>query len=354
MEPIIGNVQKDGSRLVVELDAKGQAIVGLPTRPLRAGHYRFFVVNTVGQSEIDSVALVWWTSSVHALAPVPLQSKLDGPHQAPLRLNGWAGSWVDLDKSDAWADQVVRTAIAFSGAPSTQVTIRDANLLSHRPIALVAAAAIGWASYTPWQQWSINHYSGAAPEFIGGYRTPIVVGLLALICAGYALALLALSPRLRFDWRIAGAFLLVGWLALDAPWQWSLFRQLVDTKGAFSDKSPRQKALSGEDALVFELVEAVRPLLGSPANRVFIASPHEYLALRTAYRLLPHNAFWARGRSVELPHAEQLGQGDFVLVLLSEHVDYDSVEKRLRWAEHESLPAELLFTDRLGRLYRVL
>ncbi|CRI64476.1 hypothetical protein THIOKS11950018 [Thiocapsa sp. KS1] len=101
------------------------------------------------------------------------------------------------------------------------------------------------------------------------------------------------------------------------------------------------------------MTRGIDPLLGPPSARVFIATSQEYLGLRAAYRLYPHNPYWARGRENELPSASQLKPGDFVLTLRSTVVKYEPESGELQWPDDQRISAEPLYADPTGQLYRV-
>ncbi|MEZ5583166.1 MAG: hypothetical protein R3F37_10750 [Candidatus Competibacteraceae bacterium] len=110
------------------------------------------------------------------------------------------------------------------------------------------------------------------------------------------------------------AFILTGWLVLDARWQWSLWNQLESTEAQFSGKDWQEKRLAGEDGGLFQFILEIKSLLPAEPARIFIisADPFEgtrYLRSRARYHLLPHNVFPLLS---SLPtHAQP---GDYLLV----------------------------------------
>ena len=123
-----------------------------------------------------------------------------------------------------------------------------------------------WFFSRPWTQASINASIG--PVAWNTYRVLVVVAFLA----GSLCTYMAFLPINRFrgpiDWRFVSSLVLVGWLALDASWQYQLSKQVVQTRMAFAGKTEEEKALAGPDSEVYQLIQAVLPHLGDPPARI--------------------------------------------------------------------------------------
>jgi len=288
--------------------------------------------------------------------------------QAGLPVQGWLSAWLDLSAHSEWTGNVANLGLMLVGEPGSTLRVAKVALLPDSLGNQFAWLLASWASQAPWSQRSINSYMGEAqhPPFAtfsvplsGGkevplaLRVPIVLAFLGGGLGTYLSLLWLWRSRLSYDWRQAGALFFIAWLALDAPWQWQLWNQLGDTREAFAGKSGHEKALSAEDGVIYRLIKQIEPLLGEPPARVFIASPQEYVGLRAAYRLYPHNPYWARNRRHELPLATELGRGDFILALQSKELVFAADSGQLSWPENQQVAVERLYGNPLGQLYRV-
>jgi hypothetical protein len=209
-----------------------------------------------------------------------------------------------------------------------------------------------WFFFQPWTQASINVSIG--PAAWDTYRALVVVAFLAGSLFTY-MAFLAINRfRGPINWRFVCSLVLVGWLALDASWQYQVSQQVVQTRMAFAGETEEEKALAGPDSEVYQLIQAVLPHLGDQSARVFIAATDEYLGLRAAYRLYPHNPFWRRHFGNELPSAAALKPGDFILTLRSHKVVFDPDTGQLAWPLGQQILAAQMLVNPLGSLYQVI
>ena len=364
--------KKINGQFELQLDQSGRGFIPLSASTLEASSYRFLVIDANGIRHLKGAALIWQTTD--PVSPVFKQPKpnLSPIRQAGVPVNGWLGAWLDLSVQPHWTGTITNLGLALVGEPGTTVRIEMVSLLPDSLSSQFSWLLASWANHAPWSQRSINFYMGEAehPPFETvtvplenekqvslALRVPIILLFLAGSLATYLSLVLLLRSRFSLgfslDWRVLGALFLIAWLALDAPWQWQLWNQLGDTRLAFAGKSAEEKALAAEDAVINQLIKQIEPLLGDPPARVFIASPQEYLGLRAAYRLYPHNPYWARNRRHELPLASELDSGDFVLALQSKELRYETSSSQLHWPEAQQVPAERLVVNPLGQLYRV-
>lgn len=353
LEAKIGSGILVDGQLEMQLDGAGRGLVLLPVPDLPFGSYRFMTVRMGGQERLRGAALIWHAALAHESAR--LQSGADpGPaRQAGLPMGGWSAIWLDLDRLDDWSGQIAKWGLLLQGEPGARVTIERLELVPDSARGRLAWLIASWAVFEPWTQRSINSFRGTGLDPPIGHRMPIVVVFLAGSLLTY-FALLALRRfRPPLDWRLVASLVLIAWISLDAPWQWKLWRQLGETQATFAGKSQEEKALNGLDAPIYESIRAIYPLLGEPPARVFIATPNEYIGLRAAYRLYPHNPYWRRHARYELPTAELLQSGDFILMLQSEGVRRERDGGALRWGDDQRIRVERLYADPLGELYRV-
>jgi hypothetical protein len=339
--------------LKLNMDTDGQARIGLPVADFPADGNPLLVIHADGLSPLPGKTLLWRKRAPRSLVFRNNGSPLESVHGASLPRESWSGHVTDLRSNGNWEVNITQLEIALRGKPGETVTIRSIGLKPATIVNRAAALLAAWTQRDSWAQWSINVHKGEVPGSTIRYRVPSVVVFLATALAIYGLLLLLLRLRTRFDWRVAGAILFLGWVGLDAPWQWSLWQQLGETRARYDGKNAHQKALSAGDAAVYELTQQILPLIGKSPKRVFIATPYEYLGLRAAYHLYPHNPFWARNRP-ELPPADFLGPGDFVLVLKTQQVAFTAKKGVLAWPEKQQVRARKVFSDELGQLFRVL
>ena len=364
--------KKINGQFDLQLDQSGRGLIPLSASTLEASSYRFLVIDAEGLRHLKGAALIWQTTD--PVSPVFKQPRpsLSPIRQASVPVNGWLGAWLDLSVQPHWTGSITNLGLALVGKPGTMVRIEMVSLLPDSLTSQFSWLLASWASHAPWSQRSINFFKGEVEHppfetvtlFRGGdnqvsqaLRVPIILLFLGGSLATYLSLVLLLRSRfgfgLSFDWQVPGALFLIAWLALDVPWQWQLWNQLGDTRLAFAGKSADEKALATEDAVIYHLIKQIEPLLGDPPARVFIASPQEYLGLRAAYRLYPHNPYWARNRRHELPLATELDSGDFVLALQSKELRFVADTGQLHWLENQQLAVERLYGNPLGQLYRV-
>lgn len=336
------------------LDTQGRALLPLPLADLSADAYRFLTIEVESERSLTHAVLLWSVRSRHDPLFIQQSPPIGPLKQASLPIYGWSGIWLDLSSLPEWSGDLARVGIALQGPPGAEVSIRQVRLAPDTMANRLAWFFAGWARYDPLAHWSINVFKGNGIDPPIKFRMPFVVTFLAVGLFLYGLLLASRRFRSAFDWRVAGGLLLIAWFAMDAPWQWQLWRQAMDAEKAFGGKSQDDKALSGPDASIYQLTRGIDPLLGPPSARVFIATSQEYLGLRAAYRLYPHNPYWARGRVNELPSASQLKPGDFVLTLRSTVVKYEPESGELQWPDDQRISAERLYADPTGQLYRVL
>jgi hypothetical protein len=74
--------------------------------------------------------------------------------------------------------------------------------------------------------------------------------------------------------------------------------------------------------------------------RVIVAGDDDYLRLRAAYHLYPHNAY-AEARTNALPASDRLKPGDWMLVYQRRGVQFDPAAGKLRWDGGAPVSAQL-------------
>jgi len=260
---------------------------------------------------------------------------------------------LNLSAEPSWQGTIVGMGIMIAGRISDPVVVHQLELRHlDKPtfMALLGRFWEDWAFLEPWSQRSINFIVGMPRKAL----MPIVpaialwIGLCIVIYIG--LFFIRRVPLTVVPFTV---FILAGWLILDARWQWTLWNQLEATKAQFSDKTPAEKRLAGEDGGLFQFILEIKKLLPAKPARLFIitADPHEgtrYLRSRARFHLLPHNVFPLLS---SLP--EHYQPGDYLLVFPPlQDLQYDR-NARLLKDTHNSLPAEFVHQSSSGALFRV-
>lgn len=207
-------------------------------------------------------------------------------------------------------------------------------------------------AFEPWTASSINARTMAAWDSWPHNPAVLVGAAVALASAGYLL--LARWRGRRASIRMIGAVFLAGWLCLDVPWQWQLFRQLEATREEFAHLPASDRlGVTAYAAPLEALASAVQRLTDDPRRqRVFVASAVEYSGIRLAYQLYPMNVYWSRKR--ELPQARHFRSGDLVVLVPPTRVAIHRTHRALRLESGEVLPVDRVLDQWPGLVYRVL
>jgi hypothetical protein len=145
---------------------------------------------------------------------------------------------------------------------------------------------------------------------------------------------------------------LVAWLLLDARWTWNLANTVAATGAQYAGKDWRAKHLAADDGALFAFTEKVRSRLPDKPARVFIVADAHYFRGRAAYHLYPHNVFHDPYRN-DVPPADRLRAGDWIVVYQRRGVQFDRGQQMLRWDGGATVPVELVLTDAGAALFRV-
>ncbi|HHW76864.1 MAG TPA: hypothetical protein GX399_07500 [Xanthomonadaceae bacterium] len=322
---------------------QGLAAVQGSARLVRAALYRRLSWRVDGLEPGREVRLVWST-----LADPRTVRELVLPSAGP------DGGTLDLGAEPRWQGRIAVIGLAVRGPLPQPLVIHHLEL---RPPVLGVGELLRWAVeewtvFEDWSQRSINYTAGAPLDAL--FPPVLVVAL----WVGFSAALYAAfrPPRLGGGpwWPYAALFLL-GWLALDARWQWDLSRRLEQTVERFAGKEGDERRLAGTDGALYRFLREVRWRLPERPARLFIVSadPHDgtaYQAGRARYHLLPHNGYTGLSQPPGIGVARA---GDYVLILSPlSGVRYDRERRTLEWANGR-LPADMLHAAAAGALFRV-
>lgn len=170
---------------------------------------------------------------------------------------------------------------------------------------------------------------------------------------------------------------LASWFVLDARWQVTLARHVHDDSLRFAGKTWAEKHLALDDGALFAFAEKTRAMLppiaaesiaaprtpasaptipGDPRStlptRVFVVADSNYLRGRAAYHLYPWNV-WSDPTRDEMPPADRLHRGDWIVVYQRRGVEYDAATHHLRWEGGKVLTADLKLLDHGGALFEL-
>ena len=259
---------------------------------------------------------------------------------------------LDLSAEPHWRGRIGMVGLVSEGPLDRPLVIRRLRV-QPPPLGVAELARLAldeWTTFEDWNQRSINYTAGAPLDAL--FPPVLLVALWVGFSAGLY-ALLVPPRRGGGAWRPYLALLAVGWLVLDARWQWELSRRLAATEARYAGKQGDERLLAGLDGELYRfLLDVRRQLPERPANKLFIisAEPGDFWSGRARYHLLPHNGYmkFSQPPGVGVAH-----QGDFVLILAPlPGVRYDRKRQILEWTGGE-LPVDLLHSATSGALFRV-
>lgn len=232
---------------------------------------------------------------------------------------------LDLSANPNWTGRITGIGVAMRGYAGDVLQI--SGITAHRvgAAARIASLLDDWHSKRPWDGQSINLVIVGAPD--RAMSPVVVVALLAVI------GLLLMRWARPAGWATAGIALCVmavAWLALDLRWQFDLLSKVSTTLREYGTGPIEQRWRAAPDGDIYALATAVKQKANGPDQRAFVFGDEPYTRGRAAYHLLPLSVYYdAIGGA--LPDGKALRPGDFVLVLWTRHVRFDSQSSRLVW-----------------------
>ncbi|HRE55104.1 MAG TPA: hypothetical protein PLP22_09985 [Candidatus Competibacter sp.] len=308
---------------------------------VRAAVYRQLTWRADGVEPSHDLRLMWTTLA----EPRTVREKRLPPPTEPN-----AGT-VDMSAEPEWRGRIAVIGLVAKGPLERPLVIRrlkvQAPALGTAELARLAFEE--WTAFEDWSQRSINYVAGAPLDAL---FPPV---LMAALWVGFSAGLYAVFVPFRRTgggWRPYLAFLLVGWLALDARWQWDLSRRLERTESRFAGKEGDERLLAGLDGELYRFLLEVRRRLPEKPSKLYIVSadPGDFQSGRARYHLLPHNGYM---KFSQPPAPGVARPGEYVLILSPlPGVRYDRERRRLDWTGG-ALPADLLYGGALGALLQV-
>jgi hypothetical protein len=329
---------------VLAPDATGTVVIAVNRTELRSAEYPVIAWDAIDIPEGVDAALLW-NADFKASRVSTRSLAVEAGRIMPVDVRG------DRD----WIGTIRGLALVLHGPFARPILVRGVTAKPNTPDEVLADRAREWLSFEGWNGASINSVTGGA----GAQDLPLP----ALVSAIVLLASLLYVAVARWASRFVGVFrpivlaaiVLMGWLLVDARWQWNLLRQVGATYDQYAGKSWRERHLAAEDAALFTFIEKARAKLPPPDEgtpRVFMVADVHYLRDRGAYHLYPYNVYFDPWRNT-MPPSSALRPGDYLIAYQRKGVQYDPTQRRLRWEGGEPVTAELLLADSGAALFRV-
>ncbi|NJN47651.1 MAG: hypothetical protein HC808_15550 [Candidatus Competibacteraceae bacterium] len=232
----------DDSLEILQVSSQGVAFAGITGITLSADTYSLLEWSVDGfQTGVD-IHFIWATQA----NPANMQKILLKP--------GNGNNLLDLNEEQSWRGTIAGMGIMVSGRLSNPVVVHRLELQQSNkpgPLALLKRFWNDWTFLEPWSQRSINFIEGMPRKAL---LTPVpAIALWVGVCFVIYFGLFV-TRRVPLTGLPFTLFVLAGWLMLDARWQWNLWHQLESTKIQFSDKTPEEKRLAGEDGGLFQFI----------------------------------------------------------------------------------------------------
>jgi hypothetical protein len=259
---------------------------------------------------------------------------------------------VRLDAEPRWQGEIVGLGLMLRGPLKEPVAVRELRLEPKVPSFSdsLSNLAAPWTFFEPWSGKSINFYRARpASSTISPVATIALWIGLSLLCYG----LLFRRPSRVAMTSALAVFVLIGWFALDARWQWELGERLIAAQDRYGELATTERTKAAPDARLIGALEPLRARLSADPARIMILSkdPTSATPARLRYHLAPHRAY--AGLS-GLPSRRLTRAGDYILVMDSlKSVRYDRSRGVLVEGKKE-IPADLVErAPRIGNLFRV-
>jgi hypothetical protein len=260
--------------------------------------------------------------------------------------------WLELSRSPDWTGALLEIGVyAYTDDEGDALSIAHLTL---EPADWRGNVASYWSDLTGFRGWT----SRTINQMYGAVDTKVLSPVLAAAAWSALAVILLLASGLftRIQASALAAAVVLPWIALDLLWQKELMSQLIQTRDQFAGKTVEEKHLADVDRHIYRYVMRLKQdVLPQQNARIVIlhnSHSHNFTRLKAQYYLLPHNVY-NYGR---VPPDHGLETIEYVLVLGEvPRIQYDTEAQALVWKNgRQSLPAELLDDDFMGRLYRVL
>jgi hypothetical protein len=321
-------------------DNAGQVYVAVTT-DLRARDYATITWN-VRNLPSDAVVHFLWRSDYASRKIFSVPVAVDGGRLLPIVLANDAG----------WLGHVTGIGLSIRGTLVQPFGISGAAAKPSGALGVVQDRVGEWLAFERWTGTSINSIAGG--DDLQPLSLPLVLATSIVLAAAFLLLRRRFRPAHRgADVALAIAIMFaVSWLVLDARWTWNLVRQVQATTAQYGGKDWRGKHLAAEDGPLFEFVEKARAEMPATPARIFVASEADYFRERAAYHLYPHNVY-AEPRRNDLPTADKVKPGDWMLVYQRRNVQFNPATGELRWDGGTPVSAELKLRGDAAALFLI-
>jgi hypothetical protein len=345
MQAVVGSAQVSGEQLAFTAYHPGED--GLTAVAVWRGRFQAADFPLL-RYQIESVfpgpelKLIWRTSSNPG---VLYNTGLVGSDNGVL--------WLDLARNPDWQGTVMELGVyVFANAADQALTISHLTLEPLGWRGVLASHWSDWTSFRGWSTRSINFLYGTADRHA---LSPVLV---AAAWSALAVTLLLIAGLLTGGWQPGAlvAVLLLPWISVDLLWQNELMTQLTQTRDQFAGKTVHEKHLADRDSHIYRYIKRLKDeLLPEASSRMVIlhnSRGHIFDRLKAQYYLLPHNVY-NFGR---VPPKTGVDGIDYILVLGDiPNLEFRKDTDTLVWKHgKKTLPVELLDSDPVGRLYRVV
>ncbi|MCP4465650.1 MAG: hypothetical protein GY813_02730 [Halieaceae bacterium] len=258
--------------------------------------------------------------------------------------------WIAMNEFKGWNGSIEAITLLLISEEASTLTVTDVSLHPASAALQLRSILSDLGSFVPWKRAQMNTHSGVA-KVASFYPVPLVVALMLLSFAAYALLVMLSRGRMAFSWTVPAMIFLACWLVLDLVWQNRLLRQITHSHFSFAGLSTEEKLAAGPDAKLYRSIAAVKAHIKEPDARVMIATSDLYAGMRAAYFLYPLNAFWRLERP-EIPDQQYLRKGDYILVLSPSRARVNK-DRGVRLPGTPMNPAEMVYSSLTMRLMRL-
>jgi hypothetical protein len=336
-----GKATVEADEFVITQGGEGGDTVVSVTTDLRAVDYNVVHWIAIDVPEAAQVALLWHTDYEPSRV-----------NRSTVRVVSGRPMPVAIGPDPHWIGRITGLALVVHGPLPEPVRVRGVVIKPADAAETMRDRVREWTALEPWTGTSINAVTGGADiQFL-----PLPL----LLIAGVAIAGAALTWGARRQLRAAApslavavaGLLIVAWFVLDARWVFNLARLAQVSAHRYAGKDWREKHLAADDGALFAFIEKVRAALPRTPARVFVIADAHYFRGRAAYHLYPYNV-WYEPYANNVPPAERLHAGDWIVVYQRRGVQYDPGQRRLRWDGGATLPVDLKLLDGGDALFLV-
>jgi hypothetical protein len=335
-----GSGHRDGDWFVLEAPgASGVSVLSAKLAPFQAKDFPR-AEWTLASAEPPSEVFFVWRTREH---PKRSYSK-----RLEWLVNGVAP--LELRPDDGWSGTITGVALAVRSTLETPLRVGSLRLAS--PSAVAVASEF-------FRQWSarifLHGYSISFPfDIERAHYQPLLAAV--AIAEGIAMVAYLLLARRRGwprDRRVPWAIFLGGWLLLDLRWQANLWQSAVDQGLQFAGKTTDEKHRAADDSALFTLMEKMKTALPAPPARVMLFCDNLAICSRAAFFLYPHNVYRASAWTSKPPDPQQLRTGDYLLLVYTKTVGYDSGRGLVVWGPDRTRAAEQILLQPEALLLRI-